>query len=88
LSHFFGFVETGIFISFSPYARNMSASSLKSAALIYLPLTRGFLWLLGAYVPADLRVPAVWLIDMPVLLLKLLLVFLVQIFLHRLMVVR
>jgi hypothetical protein len=67
LSHFFGFAEIGIFGFSSPDARNMSASSMKSAALTYLPLARGFLWLLDACALVDLQVPAVWLIDIPVL---------------------
>jgi hypothetical protein len=53
----------------------MSISFLRSVVLTYLPITRDFLWLLDACVPADLWVLAMWLIDMLVLLLRLLPVF-------------
>jgi hypothetical protein len=65
----------------------MSTSFLRSAALAYLPLTWGFLWLLDAFAPVDLWAPAVWLTDMLVLLLKLLLVFHVLSFPLRLILV-
>jgi hypothetical protein len=64
---FFEFAEIGTFGFFFLYDRDVLTPFLKISALTYLPLVQGFLWLLGACSPADLRVPAVWLIDMLVL---------------------
>jgi hypothetical protein len=75
LSRFFGFARIDTFGFSSPYPHNTSTSSLRSVALTYLRITQGFLWLLDACAPVDLRAPAAWLTDMLVLLLKLLLVF-------------
>jgi hypothetical protein len=74
---FFGYAEIGIFGFSSPYARNVPTFSLRTSVLTHFPLARGFLWPLDACVSMDLWVPAVWLIDMPVLPLRLLLAFLV-----------
>jgi hypothetical protein len=88
LSCFFGFARIGTFGFSSPYPRNTSTYSLRSAALTYLPLTRGFLWLLDARALVDLWASAMWLTDMLVLLLKLLLAFPVRSFPLRVIMAR
>jgi hypothetical protein len=75
MSRLIDFARIGTFDSSFPDPCSMSTSFLRSVVLNYLLLTQDFLWLLDACSPVDLRVMAVWLIDMLVLLLRLLLVF-------------
>jgi hypothetical protein len=58
MSRLFSFARIGTFDFSFPDPRNISTSFLKSAALTYLLPTQDFLWLLDAYAPVDLWVPA------------------------------